>query len=117
MSQKKLYQIIKWTEILKKEMGHLSKKEQEVLGLWSFGVGLTRNSSLTINSIVLSEFLDKKEETMRQRLREFYKEAKKKKGKKRRELVVEESFPALLRWIMKHWSSNQLPIAMDASAT
>lgn len=115
MSQTELYQIVEWKENLSKHMGHLSKPQLEVLSLWSFAAALSKSCSLTVASVLLSSLLKRKENTMRQRLREFYKEADSKKGKKRQDLEVEQSFSPLLKWIMLNWPTKQLTIAMDAT--
>ncbi len=116
MSRKsKAYQINVWTETVRREMPHLSKPQAIVLGLWSFAIALARCCSTTVVTLLLSGILKISECTMRQRLREWYFDAKTKKGSQRRELKVEDSFAPLLKWILRHWKSNQLPLAMDAS--
>ena len=110
-----LYQINTWIQTVITEMPHLSKPQATVLGLWSFGIALAQCCSSTVVTLLLSGILKINEFTMRQRLREWYFDAKTKRGSKRREVNVEESFAPLLTWILRHWKSNQLPLAMDAS--
>ena len=59
--------------------------------------------------------MKKKENTVRQRLREWYLDAKTKKGANRCQLKVESSFSPLLKWILRYWKGTQLVIAMDAT--
>jgi hypothetical protein len=96
-------------------MAHLSKAQATVLALWSFSLVLTRNSSVSAATVMLSALLGQPENTVRQRLREWYWEAPAKKGSKRRELNVETSFAPLLSWILSKWQGQQLALALDAT--
>ena len=61
------------------------------------------------------ESLDTKQNSWRQRLREFCYDSDDKRGCKRKELHVETCFPYLMKWIIKWWDSDQLTIALDAT--
>jgi hypothetical protein len=52
---------------------------------------------------------------VRQQLREWCYEAKAKRGKPRRELVVESCFAPLLAWGLGWWDGTQLALAVDAT--
>jgi len=104
-----------WTTEVSNQMGHLSKTQATVLALWSFSMVLTRNSSLSAATVMLSALLKQPENTVRQRLREWYWDAADKKGAKRQELKVEESFGPLLSWLISKWQGEQLALALDAT--
>jgi len=65
----------------------------------------------------ISGLIKKKEETVRQCLRDWYRDKEDKAGKQRQEVDVTLSFVPLLRWIISWWSSEEkrLMIAMDAT--
>ncbi|MEO8955766.1 MAG: transposase [Ktedonobacteraceae bacterium] len=96
---------------------HLSRPQAAVLALWSLGMVLTGSCGLSQVSGLLALLLDQKEETLRQRFREWYYPAKDKAGKHRRTLEVETCFAPLLRWVLAWWpeSSHELALALDAT--
>ena len=61
--------------------------------------------------------LEQQEQTVFQRLREWYLDAKHKSGKKRRELDVTSCFAPLLQWIVRLWGNGnrQLVLVLDAT--
>jgi len=107
-----------WTKTVQEQMPHLSKPQAVVLALWSFGVVLTKSCGLTTVATFLALLLGKKENTMRQRLREWYRDIKDKKGEKRQELDVSTCFVPLLSWVLSLWPATEqrLALAMDASS-
>lgn len=107
-----------WVETVRGQMPHLSKPQAMVLALWSFGMVVTRSCGLTTITTFLAALLDKKENTVRQRLREWYWEAKAKKGADRQELEVSTCFAPLVVWVLRWWSSTEsrLALALDATA-
>ncbi|NEO00618.1 MAG: hypothetical protein F6K50_35800 [Moorea sp. SIO3I7] len=78
----------KWLRTVTKKMPHLSKPQAEVLGMWSFGIVMTGSCGLTTVAVFLAALLGKKENTVRQQLREWYRNQQDKKGDKRAELDV-----------------------------
>jgi hypothetical protein len=74
----------------------LSKPQATVLALWS-GAAVT----------------GRQENTLRQRLREWYYEVSAKRGSQRQALPVETCFAPLLGWIVSRWQGTQL--ALDAT--
>ena len=111
-----------WGETVRKYMPHLSKPQAAVLALWSFGIVMTKSCGLTSIAAFLAELLGKKENTMRQRLREWYREAGAKKGAhgkgvQRQELDVNSCFAPLLKWVLSWWPAEErrLALALDAS--
>ncbi len=80
---------------------------------------MTSSSSLTRISYLIAKINTEKENTVRQRLKEWYKEgkAKAKKGNKRVSLEVKDCFASLLGWIVDLLPSitQELPLALDAT--
>jgi hypothetical protein len=99
-------------------MGHLSGPQLTVLALWSYGIVLARTCGLTRVVAMLASHLGEKESNLRQRLREWCWEKQDKRGKKRIDWEVSQSFEPLLKWILAQWSAGerQLVLAMDATS-
>lgn len=96
-------------------MPQLSKSQAAVLALWSFGMVIAKSCAITAVSAMLAIIMGKKENTLRQQLREFCYDAQDKKGKHRQEIEVEKSFVPLLKWILSKWKSDRLALAVDAT--
>ncbi len=62
-----------WTGTVITHMPHLSKPQATVLAMWSFAMTVVGCCGLTTVSAFLAGLLDKNEDSMRQRLREWYK--------------------------------------------
>ena len=69
-----------------------------MLALWAYAATLTEHIGQTTCAAFLAEALREPENTFRQRLREFYRPAERKRGLTRRQLDVRDSFGPLLRW-------------------
>ena len=93
--------VSQWTTEVSSHFPHLSRPQAGVLALWSLGMVLARSCGLSQVSVLLALLLDQPEETLRQRLREWYYPAADKAGKKRRTLEVETCFAPLLR--LSYW--------------
>lgn len=106
-------QISSWTREVSTHLPVLSKPQARVLALWSFAAMLNQTASLTAAALLLAGLLGQKSNTVRQRLREFYKPQDKKKGPQRRELDVSTCFAPLLTWILQLWPSRQIALALD----
>ena len=61
-----------WLTIIMQHLSHLSKPQATVLALWSFGMVLARSCALTAVSHRLAKGMKRKEQTVRQQLREWY---------------------------------------------
>lgn len=107
-----------WSCIVSRQMNHLSLPEVIGLATWSFGMVMTRSSSLTQVSNFIAQVNGEKPNTVRQRLKEWYQEAKAKKGKKRRSLDVRSCFSPLLKWVISLLPQNisQIALAFDATS-
>jgi hypothetical protein len=106
-----------WVETVSIHMPHMSRPVASVLALWSFGMVMSRSCGLTTVAGFLAGLLTQPENTVRQRLREWYRDAEDKRGEKRRQLDVAESFVPLLVWLLSYWPSTEkrLALAMDAT--
>ncbi len=109
-------QFEQWQSTIMQHMPHLSKPQAYNLALWSLGMVLARSCSLTAVSCLLATVWKRKENTMRQRLREWYWDAPAKRGKQRQTLKVEHCFAPLLSWVIKDWQGTQIALALDASS-
>ena len=106
-----------WETEVSTAFAHLSKPQIWGLVLWSAGIALSGSAGITQISALLSLVLCQGEQTVFQRLREWYLDADQKSGNKRRELEVTTCFAPLLRWALRLWHSDtrQLALAMDAT--
>ena len=107
--------VTEWTTIIRTHLPHLTKPQATVLALWSLGMVLARSCALTAVSVFLATWLHRKEDAVRQQLREFCYEATAKRGTARQELVVETCFVPLLTWVVDQWEGTQLALALDAT--
>jgi Transposase DDE domain len=107
--------VTEWTTIIRARLPHLTKPQATVLALWSLGMVLARSCALTAVSVFLATWLHRKEDAVRQQLREFCYEATAKRGTARQELVVETCFVPLLAWVVEQWEGTQLALALDAT--
>jgi hypothetical protein len=110
-----------WQHTLSTYLPDLSQPQITVLALWSLGIVLAQSCGLTTVAVFLAYLLDLREHSVRERLRDWYRDAADKRGvkrgDKRRGLDVTTCFPALLRWVVAISPSecHHLALAMDAS--
>jgi hypothetical protein len=106
-----------WTRIVSEKMPHLSIPQVVGLATWSFGMVMTKSSSLSKVSQLIARVNGEKALTVRQRLREWYEEAEAKKGLHRRSLDVKSCFAPLLKWVLSLLPTNlkQIALALDAT--
>src|SRR5438045_4923215 len=90
-----------WTQEVSTTFAHVSKPQVWGLVLWSAGIALSGAAGITQISALLAFVLGQGEQAVFQRLREWYLNAKQKRGKKRRELDVTKCFAPLLRWALR----------------
>ena len=117
----KLNQHLKdWKQTVSQRFPNLSLPQISGLATWSFGMVMTQSSSLTRVSNLIAKINGEKENTVRQRLKEWYKEgtAKARKGNKRVSLEVTECFASLLKWVLDLLPQDiqELAIALDATS-
>ena len=107
--------VTEWSTIIRTHLPHLTKPQATVLAMWSLGMALARSCALTAVSAFLAPWLGRKENTVRQQLREFCYEAAAKRGTARCALRVETCFLPLLAWVVSWWQGTQLALALDAT--
>lgn len=78
---------------------------------------LARSCGLTRVSSSLAGLVNAKENSVRQRLREWYYAKEDKRGAGRCEVEVSQSFGPLLRWILSWWPVQEKRIALALDAT
>lgn len=107
-----------WSCIVSQRMAHLSIPQAMGLATWSFGVVMTKSSSLTQVSHLIAQINAEKTNTVRQRLKEWYQEAPAKKGLHRRELDVHSCFAPLMLWVLSVLPPNveDISFALDATS-
>ena len=69
-----------WEQTVSTHLAHLSRPQQKVLAKWSYGMVLAKSCGTSSVAAYLAAVLDKSEETMRKPRREWYLDAKHKKG-------------------------------------
>ncbi len=109
--------LLEWSRIVSQQMNHLSLPQVAGLATWSFGMVMTKSSSLTQVSNFIAKINGEKPNTVRQRLKEWYQEAEAKTGKKRCSLDVSSCFAPLMRWVISLLPRNieQIALALDAT--
>lgn len=107
-----LYQ---WNDVVAKRFCHLSKPMAACLALWSLGMIVARSCSLTAVAWAWAPILKEKFYTVRERLRDLYREAPAKAGAQRCELDLGTCWAPWLAWVIDGWSNQQLALAVDAT--
>lgn len=105
-----------WARTLRRQFPDLSAPEATVLALWSLGMVLARSCALTAVAVFLATWQGRKEDTVRQQLREWCYEAAQKRGARRREVDAAACFVPLLRWVLAGYTGTQLALALDATS-
>jgi hypothetical protein len=107
-----------WVATVSTRLAHLSKPQATVLGMWSFGMVMSQSCGLTSVVVFLAAISGCQEAALRQRLREWYRDAADKKGAHRQTLDVHSCFVPLLAWVLSAWppSEKRLALAMDATS-
>ena len=113
--------LLQWQQTVSTYLPHLSTPQVAVLVLWSFGIVLAQSCGLTTVAVTLASVLGCSERTMREQLRDWYRDAQHKsgakRGRQRRSLEVSGCFAPLLRWVVA-WldpTCRHLALALDAS--
>lgn len=106
-----------WTRKVIEKIPNLTKPQAVVLAMWSFGIVMTQSSGLTTVSVFLAELLGKKENTVRQQLREWYRDGEDKTKLGRASLDITSCFSPLLCWIVSLWPKDEKRLALAADAS
>lgn len=107
-----LYQ---WADRVATHFPQLPRTTAFVLALWAFGLVLAHSCALTAVVVHLAPLLGQALNTVRQRLREFYKPAATKAGRGRTELQAASCCAPLVRWITATWSQRRIALALDVT--
>jgi hypothetical protein len=106
-------QLRQWIDEVSTNLPPLSRPQVKSLAAWSLAATVEKNCSLTKASLFLAPLFGQSPNTVRQRLRELYLPAERKRGESRRDLPVEQVFAPLLRWVLRLWPADRLPLAID----
>jgi hypothetical protein len=104
-----------WTTIIQAQLPTLSTPQAAVLALWSLGMVLARSCALSAVSVWLATRLKRKENTVRQQLREWCDEAAATRGVHRQALPVAPCVVPLRRGVLSRWQGTPLALALEAT--
>lgn len=108
-------ELYQWRTQIANHFPHLSQPVVMGLALWSLGMIVVRSCSLTAIADWWSSQGGEPFQTVRERLRDTYREADAKAGAHRRQLDLETCWGPWLRWVLAGWSGTQLAVALDAT--
>jgi hypothetical protein len=108
-------ELYQWRTEIAKHFPHLSQPMVMGLALWSLGMILVRSCSLTAIADWWSCQLGQPFQTVRERLRDTYREAEAKAGEHRAELDLSLCWAPWLAWVLAGWSGTTLALALDAT--
>jgi hypothetical protein len=110
-----------WHQTVSTYLPDLSTPQITVLVLWSVGIVLAQSCGLTSVAVLLAYLLNCTAASVREQLRDWYRDAAHKsgakRGRKRQHIEVTSCFAPLLRWVIAIWEPEcrQIALAMDAS--
>ena len=108
-------ELYRWRTEIAKHFPHLSQPMVMGLALWSLGMILVRSCSLTAIADWWSCQLGQPFQTVRERLRDTYRDAEAKAGQHRVELDLGRCWAPWLAWVLEGWSGTTLAVALDAT--
>jgi hypothetical protein len=108
-------QLYTWADRVATHFPELPRATAFVLALWSFGLVLAHACGLSVVVVHLAPLLGRAANTVRQRLREFYQPAHKKRGRNRTQLDPATCCGPLVRWVTAGWSDRRVALALDAT--
>jgi hypothetical protein len=104
-----------WRTTIRQHLPQWSKPQATGLALGSLGLVLARSCALTAVRAVVAAVEERPDNTLRQRVREWYDEAPAKRGAQRQALQVDPCLAPLLGGIVSGWQGTQLALALDAT--
>jgi hypothetical protein len=108
-----------WQGELARRFPNLKKPFVVALALWSLGMILARRCGLSTVCLHLAEYLGLASNSLRQRLKEFYKDAQDKNGSsrgvERTDFAVCDCFAPLLAWVLSLFEGHRLALALDVT--
>jgi hypothetical protein len=113
--------LLHWSQTVSTSLPHVSQPPRTGVGLWSCGLVVAQSCGLTTVATFLAYLLGRGAATVRDQLRDGYRDgvhtSGAKRGDKRRSLAVSPCFAPLRRWVVA-WSAptcRHLALAMAAS--
>ena len=101
-----------WLRVIIKKMSHLSKSQAVGLAMWSFAIAMTHSCGLSTVTVFLAQLLNRKEDKVREELRQWYREKSHKYARKRQQIEVSESLAPLLTWLLSWWSVEEKSLVL-----
>ncbi|MBL8252320.1 MAG: hypothetical protein V9G18_22505 [Albidovulum sp.] len=108
-------ELYQWRTEIAKHFPRLSQPMVMGLALWSLGMILVRSCSLTAIADWWSCQLGQPFQTVRERLRDTYRDAEAKAGRHRVELDLGPGWAPWLNWVLEGGFGMQLAVALDAT--
>jgi hypothetical protein len=105
----------KWTRRVATRFPELPPSTARVLAEYSYGLVLAHACGLAVVALGLAALGGQALNTVRQRLREFYKPAGKKAGRGRTQLNPATCCGPLARWVTAGWADKRVALALDAT--
>ena len=105
-----------WNGQVAKCFPHLSKPIIACLVLWSLGMIIARSCSLTAIAWAWVPILGQKFYTVRERLRDLYREGSAKAGRQCASLELGTCWAPWLTWALRDRRSQQVALALDATS-
>ncbi|MFM8445393.1 MAG: transposase [Methylococcus sp.] len=109
-------ELYQWIDTVVMRFPPLTKPQAVGLALWSFGMILARSCRLTAVADLLAPLMGRSFNTLRERLRDTYREASAKAGDRRAKLDVTLCWAPWLAWVLDGWPGTQLAVAIDATS-
>lgn len=106
-------ELSRWIDRLASHLTGFSAPQIRALALWSFAMAVCRCCGLDCLTVFLSVLLGQKENTVRERLRDLYRPAERKRGQQRCELDVSRAAADLLAWCAG--GAKRLVLALDVT--
>lgn len=108
-------ELYQWKAQIANHFPGLSQPVVMGLALWSLGMIVARSCSLTAIADWWACRLGQPFSTVRERLRDTYREAEAKAGAQRTQLELSQCWAPWLNWVLDGWSGTHLAVALDAT--
>ena len=108
-------ELYQWRQQIAAHFPNLSQPVVMGLALWSLGMLIVRSCSLTAIADWWASQGGQSFNTVRERLRDTYREASAKAGTHRQQLDVTTCWGPWLNWVLEGWTGTQLAVALDAT--
>jgi hypothetical protein len=104
-----------WADQLASRCPELPRHHAAALAQWSFGMVLAHACGLSAVAVALAAVLGQAVNTTRQRLRELYQPAHRKRGRHRTALDPAACCGPLVRWVTAGWAEKRVALALDVT--